>query len=156
MHALDKLLIEKLYSPFAGWLKHRIGLCQWRAALLALNTSIALYVAGVGLEIANKGPADPIWLTMIRALVWLLVLDFARRVANRQAASSVGVRTAREREWFFRAILLVALPFTASVLTTLCNALYAGSLVFLITHLYLKASDTPPPAVRGRFAYNRG
>ena len=154
MNRLDDLLIERISSPLCGWLRHRLGICQWRASFECLNGSVAGYVAAVALEIAGKGPADGIFATMLRALVWLMILESVRRLACRQAASSVGVRTARVREWLFRLALLAMLPISFCYVTSLTNLLYSLSLSLLIGHLYLKASDAPPPERRGRLAYD--
>lgn len=155
MIGIDNLLIEKLFSPFAGWLRDRLGIGQWRAALQCLDGSLVFYLGAVALELTGKGITDPIFITLLRALIWLLILDAVRRVACRQAASSVGVHTARAREWIFRAILVIALPFSAARAESFHGVLYSASLLLLIAHLYLKAADIPPPAIRGRFAYSR-
>lgn len=154
MGTIDDLLIERVYSPLTGWLEHRLGISQWRASIESLNGSTFFYIAGVALEIAAKGPTDGIFVTMLRALVWLLVLDFLRRIAYRQAASSVGLRTARTREWVFRIILVAVLPLSLYYAHALDNLCYSASLMLLICHLYFKASDAPPPEPKGRFAYN--
>jgi hypothetical protein len=156
MGTIDDLLIEKISSPLTGWMQHRLGIGQWRAAIESLNGSTVFYVAGVALELAAKGPYDGIFVTLLRALVWLLVLDFVRRVAYRQAASSVGIRTARVREWVFRTILVAVLPLSLLYAQAWDNLCYSASLLLLICHLYFKASDAPPPEPRGRLAYNRG
>ena len=156
MGTIDDLLIEKIYSPLTGWMQHRLGVSQWRAAIESLNGSTVFYVAGVALELAAKGPYDGIFVTLLRALVWLLVLDFVRRVAYRQAASSVGIRTARVREWVFRTILVAVLPLSLIYAQAWDNLCYSASLLLLVCHLYFKASDAPPPEPKGRLAYNRG
>ena len=156
MGTIDDLLIERFYSPLAGWLEHRLGVGKWRASLESLNGSIVFYLSAVALEIAGKGPQDGIFVTLLRALVWLLILDGVRRLARRQAASSVGARTARLREWIFRTILVAMLPlslyYAGGGATNLC---YSVSLTLLICHLYFKASDAPPPEPRGRPAFHR-
>lgn len=154
MHRFDTLLIDQIFSPLAGWLSHRLDLCQWRASLLSLNASVGLYLAGLAIELAGQGGTDPAFVTLLRGLVWLLILDAARRTAYRQAGSSVGVRTARSREWVFRTVLTVALPLSLAAAATLQTTLYACSLLFLVAHLYLKACDVPPPPMR-RLAFNR-
>ncbi len=154
MGTIDDLLIERIYSPLTGWLQHRLGVGQWRASIESLNGSTVFYVAGVALELAAKGPYDGIFVTLLRALVWLLILDFIRRVAYRQAASSVGVRTARLREWLFRTILVAVLPLSLYYAQAWDNACYTASLMLLVCHLYFKASDLPPPEPKGRFAFN--
>ena len=156
MGTIDDLLIEKISSPLTGWMQHRLGVSQWRAAIESLNGSTIFYVAGVALELTAKGPYDGIFVTLLRALIWLLVLDFARRVAYRQAASSVGIRTARVREWVFRTILVAVLPLSLLYAQAWDNLCYSASLLLLVCHLYFKASDVPPPEPKGRLAYNRG
>ncbi|HEV2867442.1 MAG TPA: hypothetical protein VGX37_13105 [Allosphingosinicella sp.] len=155
MGTVDDLLIERIASPMAGWLQHRLGLSQWRASIECLNGSVAFYVAAVALELASKGPYDGIFVTMLRALVWLLILDGVRRVAYRQAASSVGTRTARVRESVFRLVLLLMLPVSLCYAQGWQNLCYSASLLLLVCHLYLKASDTPPPQPKGKLAYHR-
>jgi hypothetical protein len=155
MGTLDDLLIERIYSPLTGWLQHRIGVGQWRASIESLNGSTVFYVAGVAFELAAKGPYDGIFVTLLRALVWLLILDFIRRVAYRQAASSVGIRTARVREWLFRTILVAVLPLSLLYAQAWDNACYSASLLLLVCHLYFKASDAPPPEPKARLAFDR-
>lgn len=156
MGNIDDILIERVWSPAAGWLQHRLGVGPWRAAIECLNGSIAFYVAAVTLQIAGMGPEDGIFVTMLRALAWLLVMDWLRRHAFRQAASSVGVRTARVREWTFRLALLLMLPLSFLCADEGHNLLYSGSLLLLVCHLYFKASDAPPPREKRQFAWNRG
>ena len=155
MGTIDDLLIERVSSPLTGWLQHRLGVSQWRASLESLNGSTVFYIAGVALELAAKGPFDGIFETLLRALVWLLILDFIRRVAYRQAASSVGIRTARVREWLFRTILVAVLPLSLYYAQGAWdNVCYSASLMLLVCHLYFKASDAPPPEPKGRLAFN--
>ncbi|HEX8639596.1 MAG TPA: hypothetical protein VF704_00410 [Allosphingosinicella sp.] len=156
MGRIDDLLIERIASPATGWLQHRLGIGQWRASFECLNGSIVFYVAAVALEIAGKGPYDGIFATMLRALFWLLIMDAVRRVACRQAASSVGTRTARVREWIFRLALVAMLPVSLLYAHGWHNLCYSAALLLLICHLYLKASDAPPPEPKGRLAYTRG
>ena len=156
MNRFDDTLIETVTSPACGWLQHRLGICQWRASIECLNGSVGFYLLGVALEIAGKGPYDGIFVTMLRALVWLLILDRVRRLAYRQAASSVGTRTARVKEWVFRTILAAMLPLSLCYADGWNNLCYSASLLLLVCHLYLKASDAPPPEPKGRLAYNRG
>ena len=156
MGTIDDLLIEKVTSPLTGWLQHRLGVSQWRASFESLNGSTVFYIAAVALELAAKGPFDGIFVTLLRALVWLLILDFVRRVACRQAASSVGIRTARVREWLFRTILVAMLPLSLSYAQGgWDNVCYSASLLLLVCHLYFKASDAPPPEPKGRLAFDR-
>lgn len=156
MGRLDDTLIEKIASPLTGWMQHRLGIGQWRASLECLNGSVVLYVAALALELAAKGPFDGIFITLLRALAWLLILDAVRRVAYRQAASSVGTRTARVREWIFRLVLVAMLPVSFLYAQAWDNLCYSASLLLLAGHLYLKASDTPPPQPKGKLAYNCG
>jgi hypothetical protein len=83
-------------------------------------------------------------------------MEAVRRVAYRQAGSSIGVQTARMREWHFRLILLVSLPISVSRVDEVASACYSVSLLLLLCHLYFKACDSPPPQRRRRLAYNRG
>jgi hypothetical protein len=152
----DDALIEKVYSPLAGWLHHRLGLCQWRVAIECLNFSIFFYLGAVALEIAAKGMRDGIFVTLLRALAWLLIMDWARRVARRQAGSSIGTSSARRREWLFRVLLVGVLPLSLWRIAGWSSLLYTTSLAMLICHLYFKASDTPPPMPKGKLAYQRG
>lgn len=153
MGTIDDILIERVWTPVAGWIQHGLGVNPWRAAMECLNGSLVFYVAAVALEIAGKGPYDGIFVTMLRALVWLLVMEAVRRLAYRQAASSVGVRTARVREWLFRMVLVCMLPVSLCYADEWHNLLYSGSLMLLICHFYLKASDAPPPERKGRLAW---
>jgi hypothetical protein len=155
MNRIDDVLIDRFASPAAGWLQHRIGVAPWRASIECLNGSVVVYVAAVALQIAGKGPYDGIFVILLRALLWLLILDVVRKVAYRQAASSVGTRTARVREWLFRILLLAMLPVSLCYADGLDNFLYSASLLLLIGHLYFKASDAPPPEPKGRLAFNR-
>ena len=155
MGTIDDLLIERVYSPLTGWLQHRLGVGQWRASFESLNGSTVFYLAGDALELAGKGVYDGTFITMLRALAWLLILDFIRKHAYRQAASSVGIRTARVREWLFRTILVGVLPLSLYYAQAWHNLCYSASLILLICHLYFKASDAPPPEPKGRLAYNQ-
>lgn len=153
---IDDLAISRLFSPLAGWAEHRLGLDQWRLSLECLNGHVAFYLAGLAFSIAGKGMADGIFASLLVALAWLLLMEAVRRVARRQAGSSLGVQTARMREWHFRLILLVSLPISVSRIDELANACYSISLAFLLCHLYFKACDAPPPQGRRRLAFNRG
>ncbi len=95
MAMLDDILIHRLFSPLAGWLQHRFGLDQWRASMECLHGNVAFYLAGVALSVAGKGLGDAIFLDLLKGSGWLLVADFARRVAMRQSASTIGVQSAR-------------------------------------------------------------
>ena len=86
---LDEILIDRLYSPLVGWLQHRFGINQWRVSIECLNGNIALYLAGIAFTIADKGVADGIFIDLLKGFGWLVIMDFARRVAYRQAASSI-------------------------------------------------------------------
>ncbi|MDQ4086418.1 MAG: hypothetical protein M3177_00150 [Pseudomonadota bacterium] len=155
MGRFDDILIDKVASPLSGWLQHRLGIGQWRASIECLNGSVIFYVGALALELAAKGPYDGIFIIMLRALVWLLIMDAVRRVAYRQAASSVGTRTARIREWIFRLVLVAMLPVSLLYAQAWDNLFYSASLLLLVCHLYLKASDTPPPQPKGKLAYTR-
>jgi hypothetical protein len=156
VNRIDDLAIAKFFSPLAGWAEHRLGFGQWRIALECLNGHVAFYLAGLAFSIAGKGLADGIFASLLIALAWLLLMEAVRRVAQRQAGSSLGVQTARLREWHFRLILLVCLPISVSRIDALANACYSVSLLLLLCHLYFKACDSPPPQGRRRLAYNRG
>ena len=153
---LDDLAISKLFSPLAGWAEHRLGLGQWRISLECLNGHLAFYLGGLALSIGGKGADDGIFADVLVALAWLLLMEGARRIACRQAGSSLGVQTARMREWLFRLILLVSLPVSVARIDELANAFYSVSLFLLVCHLYFKACDSPPPQGRRRLAHARG
>lgn len=155
MGHLDDILIEKVASPVCGRLRHHLGICQWRAAIECLNGSIGFYVAGVAFEIASRRPDEAVFPILLRALAWLLIMDGVRRRAYRQAASSAGVRTARFGEWMFRLILVAATPLSFCYAGSGHGFFYSAALMFLTCHLYLKASDAPPPEPRGRLARTR-
>ena len=155
MNRFDDLLIDRVSSPLAGWIQDRLALAPWRVSIESLNGSVAFYIAAVALEIAGAGPQDGIFVIMLRAMVWLLVLEAVRKIAYRQAASSVGTRTARVREWLFRIVLIAMLPISLCYANGLANALYSASLLLLVGHLYFKASDAPPPEKKGKLAFNR-
>jgi hypothetical protein len=153
---IDDLAISRLFSPVAGWAEHRLGIGQWRIALECLNGHVAFYLAGLAFSIAGKGMADGIFASLLVALAWLLLMELVRRVAHRQAGSSLGVQTARMREWHFRLILLVSLPISVVRVDELAAGCYSLSLLLLLCHLYFKACDAPPPQGRRRLAWNRG
>jgi hypothetical protein len=152
---VDDVLIEKVYSPLAGRLRYSFGLCQWRVAIECLNGSVAFYVGAIAFEIAGKGMNDGIFVTMLRALVWLLIMDRVRRLARRQAASSIGTSSARMRERMFRIVLVGVLPLSLFNVSGWSSLLYSASLALLVCHLYFKAADAPPPEPRGRLAFLR-
>ena len=156
MTQIDDIAIARIFSPAAGWAEHRLGVSQWRVALECLNGHVAFYLAGLALSIAGKGMEDGIFASLLVALAWLLLMEAVRRVACRQAGSSLGVQTARMREWHFRLILLVSLPISVSRIDELAGACYSVSLLLLLCHLYFKACDSPPPKSRRRLAYQRG
>lgn len=155
MNRIDDIFIAKLFSPAAGWAEHRLGLSQWRLSFECLNGHLAFYVAGVAFSIMGKGMTDGIFSNLLVALAWLLLMDMVRRVAQRQAGSSIGVQTARMREWHFRLILIVMLPVSVAAVKGIGNACYTVSLFLLLCHLYFKACDTPPPKRRTKLAYSR-
>jgi len=152
---LDETLIQRIFSPVAGWLEHQLGLGQWRVAIECLNGHLAFYVAGVAFSIAGKGMNDGIFINMLAAIAWLLIMEFVRRVAVRQASSSMGSQTARLGEWHFRLILMVMLPLSVAAVKGLSSACYAISLALLMAHLYFKACDVPPPQRRSKLAFGR-
>jgi len=156
MGLFDDVLIERVFSPVAGWLRHHFGICQWRASIFCLDGSIAAYLAGIALTIAPKGMHDGIFADLLTALLWLLVMSFVRDRAKGQAASSMGVQSARLGEWLFRTIFVALLPLSLYSATSVTSLCFTGSLVLLVCHLYLKASDTPPPQHRRQLAYVRG
>lgn len=156
MTRIDDIVIARIFSPLAGWAEHRLGLGQWRVALECLNGHVAFYLAGLAFSLTGKGIADGIFASLLVALAWLLLMEAVRRVARRQAGSSLGVQTARLREWHFRLILLASLPVSVSRADELANACYSVSLLFLLCHLYFKACDSPPPQGRRRLAFSRG
>lgn len=156
MTKIDDLAISRLFSPLAGWAEHRLGLGQWRIALECLNGHIAFYLAGLAFSLAGKGMNDGIFASLLIGLAWLLLMEMVRRVACRQAGSSLGIQTARLREWHFRLILLVSLPISVSRIDELANASYSVSLLLLLCHLYFKACDSPPPQGRRKLAWQRG
>ena len=156
MTRIDDLALTRLFSPLAGWAEHRLGISQWRVSLECLNGHLAFYLGGLALSIGGKGPNEGIFADMLVALAWLLLMEGARRVACRQAGSSIGVQTARMREWLFRVVLLISLPVSVARIGELSNAFYSVSLLLLVCHLYFKACDSPPPQSRRRLAYNRG
>ncbi len=155
MRGIDDRVIERVFSPVSGWLRHRLGIDQWRVALECLNGHLAFYLAGVALTIAASAPQAPIFADMLSAFVWLWIMDRVRIHARRQAASSMGVQSARLGEWLLRAILLLALPVSLCFAGSLASLCYTLSLMFLTAHLYFKAADTPPPERGRRLALGR-
>jgi hypothetical protein len=155
MHVIDDLIIDRIFSPAAGWINHRLGIDQWRLSIEALNGTIAFHLAGVALAIAGKGMKDAIFADLLATLAWLGIMALIRRSAHRQAASSLGRQTARLREGFFRLVLLGLLPLSLYYVRGLDNVCHTLSLTLFLAHLYFKACDSPPPRPRGRLAYNR-
>jgi hypothetical protein len=154
--SIDDLALTKAFSPLAGWAEHRLGFGQWRIALECLNGHLAFYLGGLAFSIGGKGLNDGIFADVLVALAWLLLIEAARRVACRQAGSSLGVQTARMREWLFRVVLLISLPVSVARIDALSNAFYSVSLFLLICHLYFKACDSPPPKRPRRLVHARG
>lgn len=152
MTRFDDILIERIFSPLAGWLEHRLGIGRWPAAMECLNGHVAFYLAAIALTVARKGPEDAIFADLLAGLFWLGIIEAARRAARRQASSSMGVQTARLGEWHLRAIFLLMLPFSVAAAKDVAGFCYASSLALLVVHLYLKASDVPPPRARSSFA----
>lgn len=155
MTPFDTAIIEKVFTPITGWVNERFGVDQWRLAIECLNGTVAFYLAGVALTIAAKGVSDGIFTDLIAAFVWLAVMDFIRRAAYRQAASSLGRQTARMREWLFRVVLLSMLPLSLCYVRGWSSFCYTTALALLVAHLYFKASDAPPPEQRRKLAWNR-
>jgi hypothetical protein len=155
MTPFDTAIIEKVYTPVTGWVNARFGVDQWRLAIECLNGTIAFYLAGVAITIASKGMTDGIFADLIAAFAWLMVMDWIRKAAYHQAASSLGRQTARMGESIFRHILVGILPLSLYYLEGLDDLCHTISLVFFISHLYFKSCDTPPPQRRMQFAYNR-
>jgi hypothetical protein len=155
MDRLDTLLIERVFSPAAGFCEHRLGISRWQVSMECLNGHLAFYVGGLALTIAGKGLEGGIFGDMLSALVWLLMMEGVRRVARRQAGSSLGTQTARMREWHFRTIIAAAVPISLCYANTLASACYSVSMLFLLGHLAFKASDSPPPQTRRQFARSR-
>jgi hypothetical protein len=152
MEMLDQILIDRFFSPVAGWLNHRFGVNQWRLSLECLNGNVAFYLAGIGLSIAGKGMNDGIFVDLLKGVAWLLIVDFARRVAVRQASSSMGVQSARMGEWLIRIVLVAMLPLSMMNVRGLTSLCFTLSMIFLVLHLYFKASDTPPPERRKKLS----
>ena len=155
MTRIDDTLISRLFSPLAGWLEHRLGLPQWRAAMECLNGHVACYLLGVAFATAGKDMGDGIFADLLAALIWLGIMGAVRRVALRQAGSSLGVQTARLGERHFRMIFLVMLPVSLCYVEGWASGFYTASLGFLLAHLYLKAADAPPPRARRKLAFGR-
>ena len=155
MSGIDDILIARVFSPAAGFLEHRLGLGQWRVAIECLNGHVACYLAGVAFAIAGKGAEDGIFVDLLAALLWLGIMDVVRRAALRQAASSMGVQSARLGERHFRCIFLIMLPVSSCYVEGWASGFYTASLALLVAHLYFKASDSPPPE-RGRRLAFRG
>ena len=155
MTRIDQIIIERISSPVTGWLEHRFGISQWRLSIECLNGNIAFYLAGVAFTIAGKGRNDGIFIDLLRGVGWLMMMEFVRRRAYQQAASSMGVQTARLGEWFFRLVLLAAVPLSLLSVRGWNSFCFAISLLFLVAHLYFKASDVPPPQQRRKLAFSR-
>jgi hypothetical protein len=155
MTPFDTAIIEKVYTPVTGWVNSRFGVDQWRLAIECLNGTIAFYLAGVALTIASKGMGDAIFTDLIAAFVWLMVMEFIRKAAYRQASSSLGRQTARMRESIFRHILVGIVPLSLYYCEGVDDLCHTISLLFFISHLYFKSCDTPPPQRKVQFAYSR-
>ena len=153
MSGIDEMLIGRVFSPAAGWLEHGLGVPRWRAAIECLNGHVACYLAGVAFAIAGKSARDGIFADLLAAMVWLGIMEAVRRAALRQAASSIGVQTARFGERHFRCILLLMLPVSLCYVEGWASGFYTGSLALLVAHLYFKACDAPPPERGRKLAY---
>lgn len=156
MHRIDDFLIERVFSPLAGWVAWRLGVDQWRLSIEALNGAIAFHLAAVALTIGGKGLNDGIFADMLAALAWLGIMALIRRVAYRQAGSSLGRQSARLGEGLFRLILIGILPLSLYYARELDNFLHTLSLVCFLAHLYFKACDSPPPRSSRWLAFARG
>src|SRR5262245_6600398 len=128
MTMLDHILIDRVFSPAAGWLQNRFGINQWRLSLECLNGNVVFYLAGIALSIAGKGMNDAIFIDLLRAAGWLLIVDFARRVALRQASSSIGVQSARMGEWLIRIVLVATFPLSLLHMKGLSSFCFTASL----------------------------
>ena len=155
VNSIDDIIINRIFSPFTGWVQHHLGLSQWRLSLICLDGSIAFYLAGVAFTIARKGMNDGIFTDLLAAMGWLAIMTFARNIAYRQANSSMGVQSARLGEWFFRTLLTASFPLSLAYVNSWSSLCFSTSLFFLISHLYFKACDTPPPERTGKLAFNR-
>ena len=155
MSTIDDILIERVFSPITGFLQHRFGVSQWRLSMLCIDGNIAFYLAGVAFGMIGKGMGDAIFADMLAGFGWLCAMSFLRSVAHRQAGSSIGVQSARLGEWLYRTLLVAALPLSLLYIDGLSGFCYSASLVFLILHLYSKASDTPPPRTARKLAFGR-
>jgi hypothetical protein len=155
MTPFDTAIIEKVFTPVTGWVNARFGVDQWRLAIECLNGTIAFYLAGVALTIAGKGMDDGIFVDLLSATVWLMVMDWIRKTALRQAGSSLGRQTARMRESIFRHLLIGLVPLSLYYAEGLNDLCHTVSLLFFIAHLYFKSCDTPPPQRRTKLAYSR-
>jgi hypothetical protein len=156
MFRLDDFLLDRVFSPLAGWVGHRLGIDQWRLSIEALNGTIAFHLLAVALTIGGKSLNDGIFADMLAAMAWLSVMALIRRVAYRQAASSLGRQSARLGEGFFRLILIGLLPLSLYYAHELDNLCHSLSLVCFLAHLYFKACDSPPPRTNWRPAFVRG
>jgi len=152
---IDDIIIARISSPVAGWFEHRFGISQWRLSLACLDGNIGFYLAGVAFAIAGKWISDAIFADLLAAMAWLGAMTFVRSVAYRQASSSMGVQSARFGEWIFRTVLIGVLPLSLYYVKGPSSLCFSVSLLFLILHLYFKASDTPPPERTRKLAYRR-
>ena len=153
---IDTKLIEGWFAPAAGWLHRNLGIDQWRAAMECVNGATAFYLAGVAFTIARKGPEDAIFLDLLTAMLWLGVMEIARRTARRQAGSSLGTQSARLSEWIFRTVLVALIPLSLVSIEGLDDFCHFVALQCLVAHLYFKACDIPPPEPRRRLARQPG
>ena len=156
MADFDNFIIERVYSPLTGFIGRQFGVDQWRLSIECLNGSKVFYLAGVAFTIAAKGMKDGIFVDLLAALLWLTVMQFVRQVAYRQAGSSMGRQSARLGESIFRYILVGLLPLSIYYIQSMANLCHTVSLICLISHLYFKACDMPPPRRTGRLAYQSG
>jgi hypothetical protein len=155
VNRIDDIALHSFFAPIAGLAEHRLGIGQWRLSIECLNGHVAFYVAGVALGLIGKGMTDGIFATLLVSLAWLLLMEAVRNVARRQAGSSLGVQTARMREWHFRLIVAAMLPLSLTYVRDPASACYTASLFLLLCHLGFKACDAPPPQQRRRLAHGR-
>jgi hypothetical protein len=155
VNRIDEIALQGIFSPLAGWAEHRLGIGQWRLSIECLNGHVAFYLGGVAFGLIGKGMTDGIFATLLISLAWLLLMEIVRNVARRQAGSSIGVQTARMREWHFRLIVAAMLPLSLTYVRDAASACYSVSLFLLLCHLAFKACDSPPPRERRSLAHGR-
>ena len=155
MNRIDDIALRSFFAPLAGVAEHRLGIDRWRLSIECLNGHVAFYLGGVAFGLIGKGMTDGIFATLLVSLAWLLLMEAVRSVARRQAGSSIGVQTARMREWHFRLIVAAMLPLSVTYVRDAASACYTASLFLLLCHLGFKACDIPPPSRRRSPAFGR-